>query len=123
MKVPEKRVRELAYQIWESEGRPEGQHERHWRMARSLAEGERVREIPPSEDVPPRFEGREEPEPPAILQPPPRRQGALPKATPEATAKTAAKPRRAPAKPKSGTAKRSSGSDSTKAPGNTPKNT
>ena len=37
MKIDEARVRELAHQIWESEGRPEGQAERHWRMARSLA--------------------------------------------------------------------------------------
>ncbi|MCE8018044.1 DUF2934 domain-containing protein [Halomonas sp. MCCC 1A17488] len=29
----EERVRNLAYQIWESEGRPEGQQQRHWDMA------------------------------------------------------------------------------------------
>lgn len=26
-------VRERAYQLWEEEGHPEGQHERHWRDA------------------------------------------------------------------------------------------
>ncbi|MBM7061892.1 DUF2934 domain-containing protein [Pseudomonas sp. UL073] len=36
----EHRTRELAYQIWESEGRPDGQSERHWAMARKLAEAE-----------------------------------------------------------------------------------
>ncbi|MEE1924639.1 DUF2934 domain-containing protein [Pseudomonas sp. 148P] len=40
MSVEEKRIREFAYQIWESEGKPEGQEERHWDMARKLAEAE-----------------------------------------------------------------------------------
>lgn len=29
----EQRIRELAYAIWEQEGRPEGQSERHWETA------------------------------------------------------------------------------------------
>lgn len=37
MNNEEHRIREFAYQIWESEGRPQGQHERHWEMARKLA--------------------------------------------------------------------------------------
>jgi len=40
MNIDEQRVRELAYQIWESEGCPEGGAERHWEMARKLAEAE-----------------------------------------------------------------------------------
>lgn len=36
----EKRIREFAYQIWESEGRPQGQEARHWEMAHKLAEAE-----------------------------------------------------------------------------------
>lgn len=40
MSVEDKRIREFAYQIWESEGKPEGQEERHWGMARKLAEAE-----------------------------------------------------------------------------------
>ncbi|WP_153786529.1 DUF2934 domain-containing protein [Pseudomonas sp. EMN2] len=40
MSVEEKRVREFAYQIWESEGKPAGQEIRHWEMARKLAEAE-----------------------------------------------------------------------------------
>lgn len=40
MSVDEKRVREFAYQIWESEGKPAGQEDRHWEMARKLAEAE-----------------------------------------------------------------------------------
>jgi hypothetical protein len=40
MSADDKRVREFAYQIWESEGQPEGQEERHWEMARKLAEAE-----------------------------------------------------------------------------------
>ncbi|RON15545.1 hypothetical protein BK660_27645 [Pseudomonas brassicacearum] len=40
MSTDDKRVREFAYQIWESEGKPEGQDARHWEMARKLAEAE-----------------------------------------------------------------------------------
>lgn len=40
MSTNDKRVREFAYQIWESEGKPEGQDARHWEMARKLAEAE-----------------------------------------------------------------------------------
>lgn len=40
MSADEKRVREFAYQIWQSEGQPHGQDERHWEMARKLAEAE-----------------------------------------------------------------------------------
>lgn len=41
MNVVDKRVREFAYQIWQSEGEPEGQEMRHWVMACKLAEAER----------------------------------------------------------------------------------
>lgn len=40
MNYLENRVREFAYQIWESEGRPHGQDARHWEMAQKLAESE-----------------------------------------------------------------------------------
>jgi hypothetical protein len=36
----EQRVRELAYQIWESEGQPAGHEYRHWEMALKLAEAQ-----------------------------------------------------------------------------------
>ncbi|WP_222911857.1 DUF2934 domain-containing protein [Pseudomonas sp. DNDY-54] len=36
----EARIRELAYDIWVSEGRPHGEDARHWEMARKLAEAE-----------------------------------------------------------------------------------
>jgi len=36
----EQRVRELAYQIWETEGRPVGHAGRHWELANKLAEVE-----------------------------------------------------------------------------------
>ena len=38
MTQQEQQIRELAYDIWQSEGRPEGQEERHWEMARKLVE-------------------------------------------------------------------------------------
>ena len=40
MSTDDKRIREFAYQIWESEGQPEGQEARHWEMACKLAEAE-----------------------------------------------------------------------------------
>jgi hypothetical protein len=42
MSTDDKRIREFAYQIWESEGKPEGQEARHWEMARKLAEAEKL---------------------------------------------------------------------------------
>jgi hypothetical protein len=38
MNINEHRVREFAYQIWESEGKPQGQAGRHWDMACKLAD-------------------------------------------------------------------------------------
>ena len=40
MSTNEKRIREFAYQIWESEGQPHGQEARHWEMAHKLAQAE-----------------------------------------------------------------------------------
>ena len=40
MSTDDKRVREFAYQIWESEGRPQGQEARHWEMAHKLAQAQ-----------------------------------------------------------------------------------
>lgn len=36
------RVRQLAYRIWESEGRPSGQEQRHWDMALKIVNAERA---------------------------------------------------------------------------------
>lgn len=47
MNSDEQRTRELAYQIWESEGRPEGQTEKHWDMARKLARSEETADLTP----------------------------------------------------------------------------
>jgi hypothetical protein len=49
MSADEKRIRDFAYQIWESEGQPEGEEERHWEMARKLAEAEAL--APDKKDV------------------------------------------------------------------------
>jgi len=38
MNQQEQRIREFAYEIWQSEGCPEGQDARHWEMARKLVE-------------------------------------------------------------------------------------
>lgn len=61
MTVDEQRIRALAYQIWESEGCPEGQEQRHWRMATTLAAAaetptpsvpvKRTRKVRPQEEL------------------------------------------------------------------------
>ena len=43
----EQRIRELAHQIWESEGRPEGQDTRHWEMAIKLLDSEQQGDLQP----------------------------------------------------------------------------
>ncbi len=48
MSTQDQRIKELAYRIWESEGKPHGQSERHWEMARKLAEAEAAESTPPS---------------------------------------------------------------------------
>jgi hypothetical protein len=37
----EERIREFAYRIWQEEGFPDGQSERHWEMARQAVAAER----------------------------------------------------------------------------------
>lgn len=39
MNTQHHRIREYAYQIWQSEGMPEGHDQRHWEMACKLADG------------------------------------------------------------------------------------
>lgn len=34
-------IRSLAHQLWESEGKPEGQAERHWKLAARLISGQK----------------------------------------------------------------------------------
>jgi hypothetical protein len=36
----DQRIREIAYFIWEEEGRPEGQADRHWRAAQKIVESQ-----------------------------------------------------------------------------------
>ncbi|MBD9416169.1 DUF2934 domain-containing protein [Pseudomonas sp. PDM16] len=55
MSIDEQRVREFAYQIWESEGKPAGQEDRHWEMARKLAEAEAVGQQLPTTPKPRRI--------------------------------------------------------------------
>ncbi|ENA29949.1 hypothetical protein HMPREF1487_08203 [Pseudomonas sp. HPB0071] len=41
------RIQQLAYQIWESEGRPAHQEHRHWEMATKLYEAEQQQGVAP----------------------------------------------------------------------------
>ena len=38
----ERRLREIAHRIWEDEGRPDGQDQRHWKMAKDILRNERI---------------------------------------------------------------------------------
>jgi hypothetical protein len=87
MNNEEQRIREFAYQIWQAEGQPDGQSERHWQMARKLAESEVQQERPPSpparkvnkpKEVPLTAESKAKAEKPAPLK--------KPRATPKAPA-------------------------------------
>lgn len=40
MTKDEQRIRDFAYDIWVSEGKPHGEDARHWEMARKLVEAE-----------------------------------------------------------------------------------
>lgn len=60
----EERIRQRAYAIWESEGRPEGHDRRHWEKAEGeLADGD---QRPPNE---PTDERREESEVGTVVAP------------------------------------------------------
>lgn len=41
----EDRLREIAHGIWEQEGRPEGQHDRHWQMAQEALAAEKAHQV------------------------------------------------------------------------------
>ncbi|MBG6636230.1 DUF2934 domain-containing protein [Pseudomonas aeruginosa] len=92
MSADEKRIREFAYQIWESEGGPDGQAERHWAMARQRAEAEAAAAAPKKT----RGRAKAAKETPALLQAPtakPRKPRAASPARPASEKPAAAKPR------------------------------
>lgn len=105
MSADEKRIREFAYQIWESEGRPNGNDQRHWEMARKLAEAEALapdKTAARSASKPrlPKIDGTADAKP-AGKAPGKTASAAKPaaKSAPKAAAKPAAKPGAAAAKP------------------------
>ena len=61
MSNDDKRIREFAYQIWESEGQPDGQEARHWEMALKLVQAETL--------VPPKSRTKATDKPPAVKKP------------------------------------------------------
>ncbi|GGU83037.1 hypothetical protein GCM10009504_44400 [Pseudomonas laurentiana] len=75
MSVEEKRIKEFAYLIWESEGKPDGQEHRHWEMARKLAEAEALapkskpRKPQAAASAPPRAEPASAAKPEAVKKP------------------------------------------------------
>jgi hypothetical protein len=40
MATSEQDIRDLAHQLWLSEGKPDGQSDKHWKLARRLIEAE-----------------------------------------------------------------------------------
>ena len=112
MSTDDKRIREFAYQIWESEGQPEGQEARHWEMARKLAEAEALAPKKPPKAAGSKAAGKTAPaktagdkgvdsKPPAAVKAKPAakaKPGLTPKVVPPGE-KAAEKKPRAPRKP------------------------
>ena len=75
MSTEDKRIRELAHQIWESEGKPHGEDARHWEMARKLAEAEALTPSKPKpaakSKTPPKPAAKAKPAAPAASKPAP----------------------------------------------------
>ncbi len=99
MNLNEQRIREFAYQIWESEGRPVGQSERHWEMATKLAAGQEEQangdtDVPANEPVEPISPGSPQTQPVSDpIQPgEPPQQPAQPVASAEQTEAISAQP-------------------------------
>jgi Protein of unknown function (DUF2934) len=44
----EQRIRETAYRLWEEDGRPHGQADRHWNIAQKLAGDDEPRQPAPA---------------------------------------------------------------------------
>jgi hypothetical protein len=86
MSTEDKRIRELAHQIWESEGKPHGEDARHWEMARKLAEAEA---LTPSKAPKAAAKPKPKPKPPAPASKP----AAKPSAAPAAKKPAAKKPK------------------------------
>ena len=99
MSTDDKRVREFAYQIWESEGRPEGQEARHWEMARKLVEAEALTPGKPSKTgttkAAPKATAKAAPK----AAPKSKQAAAAPVVAPPGEKKAAVKKPRAPRKP------------------------
>lgn len=107
MSADEQRIREFAYQIWESEGKPSGQEARHWEMARKLAESETRGERPPApkprrvnkpKEVPAKAAAAADPE--VIAAPPAARKPRTSKAAAEEKPALLKKPRATKTAPK-----------------------
>jgi hypothetical protein len=45
----ERRIRERAYQLWQSEGSPEGREEEYWHRALEMIEAEAKTSYPPTQ--------------------------------------------------------------------------
>ena len=69
MSTEDKRIRELAHQIWESEGKPHGQDARHWEMARKLAEAEALTPSKPKPAAKPKTTTKAKPAAPTASKP------------------------------------------------------
>ncbi|MFK3971886.1 DUF2934 domain-containing protein [Pseudomonas sp. NPDC087358] len=94
MSADDKRIKELAHQIWESEGEPHGRDAEHWEMARKLfdAESKAKKTTATGKSAKSKLDGKAEPKPAAVK--PTAKAAAKPgaKAAEKPAAKPAAKP-------------------------------
>ncbi|MCM5703865.1 DUF2934 domain-containing protein [Larsenimonas salina] len=94
------RVRLLAYRLWEVEGRPDGQAERHWEMASRLVAAERVTDVPPEPVTrkPPEKTEQSAEVPPTVKSTRRKSSTSTEKSKSASKTKAASRPRKAPAK-------------------------
>ncbi|MCU1747846.1 DUF2934 domain-containing protein [Pseudomonas sp. 6D_7.1_Bac1] len=100
MSTDDKRIREFAYQIWESEGKPEGQEARHWEMACKLAEAEALAPTKPAKAAKTNS-GKTAASKPSAVKPKAKPSAAAHAVTPQGEKPASAKKTRAPRKPAS----------------------
>ncbi|ALI03935.1 DUF2934 domain-containing protein [Pseudomonas sp. FW306-02-F02-AA] len=98
MSTDDKRIREFAYLIWESEGKPEGQETRHWEMACKLAEAEALAPTKPARTAKPNS-GKTAASKPTATKPKTKAATTAKVVTPPGDKPVAAKKPRAPRKP------------------------
>lgn len=103
------RIRLLAYRIWEAEGCPDGEAERHWHMACRMVAAERITDVPQEAQPRPAPRSKKTAEPVATAA----NVQEAPEATDEAAPKKPAAKRTSTAKRRSSSAEGKAGESKT----------